>query len=48
MPGFFARYPFAITIGSLIYFVVTVLVEGTYAFRWLRRNQLAIPPFLSS
>ena len=42
IPGFFARYPFAITIGSLIYFVVTVLVEGTYAFRWLRRNQLAI------
>jgi hypothetical protein len=42
IPGFFARYPFAIIIGSLIYFVVTVLVEGTYAIRWLRRNQFAL------
>lgn len=42
MPGFFARYPFAVTIGSLIYFAVTVLVEGAYAFRWLRRNQFTL------
>ena len=41
IPGFFARYPFAAAIGSLVYFVVTVLVEGMYAFRWLRRNQVA-------
>jgi hypothetical protein len=42
MPGFFARYPFAVTIGSLIFFLVTVLVEGAYAFRWLRRNQFEL------
>ena len=42
MPGFFARYPFAVTIGSLIFFLVTVLVEGVYAFRWLRLNEFAL------
>lgn len=42
MLGFFARYPFAVTIGSLIYFVVTVLVEGAYAFRWLRLKQFTL------
>lgn len=42
MPGFFARYPFAVAIGSLIYFVVTLLVEGAYAFRWLRLNQFVL------
>jgi hypothetical protein len=42
MPGFFARYPFAVTIGSLIFFLVTILVEGAYAFRWLRLNEFAL------
>jgi len=42
IPGFFARYPLAITLGSLIYFAVTVLVEAAYAFRWVRRKQVAI------
>lgn len=42
MPGFFAGYPFAVTIGTLIYFLVTVLVEGWYAFRWLRKNQFEL------
>ena len=44
IPGFFAAYPMAIVIGSLIYFVVTVLVESAYAFRWLKRRQLGVPP----
>jgi hypothetical protein len=42
LPGFFARYPSAVAIGSLIYFVVTLGVEGAYAFRWLRRKEHAI------
>jgi hypothetical protein len=42
IPGFFARYPLAIALGSLIYFVVTLLVEGAYAFRWRRRKEIQI------
>jgi hypothetical protein len=42
IPGFFASCPFAMAIGSLIYFAVTLLVEGTYAFRWRRRKQLGL------
>jgi hypothetical protein len=42
MAGFLARYPFAVTIGSLIFFLVTILVEGAYAFRWLRRNEFTL------
>ena len=38
LPGFFARYPAAVTVGTLIYFCVTIVVEGGYAFRWLRLN----------
>lgn len=44
LPGFFARYPVAIAIGSLIYFLVTLVVEGAYAFRWLRKEQIVIMP----
>lgn len=43
IPGFFARYPLAIAIGSFIYFVVTLLVEGVCASRWRQRMQLQIP-----
>ena len=43
LPGFFARYPYAVVLGSLIYFGVTLGVEGAYAFRWLRRKSQAIP-----
>src|SRR5256885_2783520 len=32
----------AVAIGSLVYFVVTLLVEGAYAFRWQRRKQLGL------
>jgi hypothetical protein len=42
IPGFFGRYPFAIAVGSLIYFAVTVLVEGAYALRWRARMQLGL------
>jgi hypothetical protein len=42
IPGYFARYPLALAIGSLIYFVVTLLVEGGYAFRWCRRNDIKL------
>ena len=42
LPGFFTRYPWAVALGSLVYFVVTVGVEGAYAFRWLRRKQLSL------
>ena len=42
IPGFFARYPLAVAIGSLIYFVVTVLVETLCAFRWRKAEQLSL------
>lgn len=42
IPGYFARYPLALAIGSLVYFAVTLLVEGSYALRWCRRNGLGL------
>jgi len=42
LPGFFARYPVAVALGSFVYFVATLGVEGAYAFRWLRRQQLVL------
>lgn len=42
LPGFFARYPAAIIMGTLIYFLVTIAVEGAYAFRWLRHNGITL------
>jgi len=44
IPEFFARYPFAVGIGTLIYFIVTVLVEFRCATRWQRANEI---PFTS-
>lgn len=38
LPGYFATYPFAVAIGSLVYFIATLGVEGGYAFLWLRRE----------
>ena len=43
LPGFFARYPVVVGLGSLLYFAVTIAVEGTYAFRWLRKNEHQVP-----
>ena len=42
LPGFFARYSVAVGFGTLVYFGITIAIEGVYAFRWLRRNQHAI------
>jgi hypothetical protein len=42
LPGFFARYPVAVGIGNLVYFAITIVIEGLYAFRWLRMNQHTI------
>jgi len=42
IPGYFAQYTFAVAIGSLVYFAVTLLVEGAYAFRWQRRKELGL------
>jgi len=42
LPGYFARYPFAIAIGSLTYFLITIAVEGLYAIRWLRKKQYPV------
>jgi len=42
LPGFYARYPSAVAVGTLIYFGVTVGVESAYAFRWLRRKEYKI------
>jgi hypothetical protein len=42
IPGYFARYLFVTAIDSTVYFAVTLLVEGAYAFRWLRRQKITI------
>src|SRR5688572_18955062 len=42
IPEFFARYPFAVGVGTLIYFIVTVLVELGCATRWQRMNKVSI------
>ena len=44
LPGFFARYPSAVVVGTIIYFGATIGVEGAYAFRWLRRKEYKIAP----
>jgi hypothetical protein len=38
LAGYFARYPWAILVGTLLYFVVTILVEGVSLWRWFKRN----------
>jgi hypothetical protein len=42
IPGFFAHYPYAVALGSFIYFVVSVLVEGVWALRWNAKNQVGL------
>lgn len=42
IPGFFARYASVAAIGSLVYFVITLLVEGVYALGWSKRQGLAL------
>ncbi len=42
IPGYLSRYPFAIAIGSSIYFLVTLVVEGVSALRWRTRNAFDI------
>jgi riboflavin transporter FmnP len=42
IPQFFARYPFAVSVGTLIYFVVTVVVEAAYASKWARRDSVEL------
>jgi len=38
LAGFFARYPYAVTLGTLVYFLVTWLVEARYSMKWLERE----------
>ena len=38
LPGYFAKYPLAVCLGTLLYFAATVLVEAAYAFHWLRQH----------
>src|SRR2546426_947342 len=42
IPAFFARYPLAVAVGALLYFIVTVLVEFICAVRWRRRSEASI------
>src|SRR6187551_1110988 len=42
IPEFFSRYPFAVGVGTLIYFIVTVLVELGCASRWRRANAASL------
>lgn len=39
LAGFFARYPFALFLGTVVYFVVTWLVESRYLLKWLERQE---------
>jgi hypothetical protein len=38
LAGFFARYPYAVILGTLGYFLVTWLVEARYSMKWLERE----------
>ncbi len=38
LAGFFARYPYAVILGTLVYFLVTWLVEARYSMKWLERE----------
>jgi hypothetical protein len=40
LAGYFARYPLAITVGTLVFLVVTILVEAVSLSRWLKREFL--------
>lgn len=42
IPEFFGRYPLAVGVGTLIYFIVTVLVELGCATRWRRANEVSL------
>lgn len=42
LPGYFERYPWAIALGSFLYFAVTVAAEGAWAVRWLRINSVPL------
>lgn len=41
LAGFFARYPFAVFLGTIVYLVVTWLVESRYLLKWLERGEHA-------
>lgn len=36
LTGFFTLYPYAVALGTLIYFLVTWIVESRYAMKWLK------------
>lgn len=38
LAGFFARYSYAVILGTLVYFFVTWLVETRYSMKWLERE----------
>jgi len=38
LAGFFARYPFAVILGTMVYLLVTWLVESRYLLKWLGRG----------
>lgn len=38
LAGFFARYPYAVILGTLVYFLLTWLVEARYSMKWLERE----------
>lgn len=42
LAGFFAYYPYAVGLGTLIYFLVTCLVETGYVMKWLAREEHSV------
>jgi len=43
LAGFFSHYPSAVMLGTLVYFLVTWLVETRYAMSWLAREGRPVP-----
>lgn len=42
LAGYFAAYSYIAALGAVIYFIVTIFVEGLYAFKWVRRKNLGL------
>ena len=42
-PRFAVRYPYLVAVGTLIYFLVTLVVEGMCAAKWMRRASIRLP-----
>ena len=42
-PRFAVRYPYLVAVGTLVYFLVTLVVEGMCAAKWMRHASIRLP-----